>query len=382
MSVVELFLNGAVRALNPLQFDQPLQQKMIEAAYHLRHERYCLCADPAIPFTIRRISDPDGIDGFRYILARLPGTYEHHSAGCWFRRNEPNELDPIDAHPAIKVGRDDGVLQISVETPLSSKRLAVKKEPGRPVPNASDESAAAGGERRSKLPLLGAILFLWDQAGLTTWPPKDGAIHWNLVRQRFMAKAEIAKFGKDKLAEHLYMPSIFVPEKAEKYEGFWKAYLKSKIPDEQGHHRGWVLTELKGLRPLGTGFWSALDLKQMPFASITIDQTLWGQTKAFYPEAAQLLEDGEADLKVMALLQFKAGQRGYLNVTSLLLFLTTPKWLPVLSRGGLEQLPTGEGWSYRLRLNLETCCLSEVVVENHDFDLAHAQDDIEEKEGV
>jgi len=177
----------------------PLQDAL--AVAHVEHLRpRCACTEQAAPMYIARATGS-------FVVKRMPCTGHLHAARCPHHSHDSEESSSDSTRPAIQ--RDPVTEQVRIRAAfaMSSGETGLSAHAGR------DHDLR---EARQRFTLRDLILFLWNEAELTTWRPEfAGRRTWAVVRHHLLRAATDVWVNGVPLARALFIPEPFSVAKAE-----------------------------------------------------------------------------------------------------------------------------------------------------------------------
>lgn len=171
-------------------------QDSLKEAYIDKNRPKCLCTPTGVYMYIAKINQS-------YVLKRMPNTGGSHSPGC-VSYEPPHELSGLGEvlGQAIQENPEDGAVSLKFD-------FALTKRGGRsaPVPTGKEhDSVATDGK---KLTLRGLLHYLYEQAKLNYWIPKEKGPNWYHVRKQLLRAASDKTSKKQELSKTLYIPEVF-----------------------------------------------------------------------------------------------------------------------------------------------------------------------------
>lgn len=315
----------------------------LATAFGRREHPLCLCCADGVPMYIARLGD-------RHILKRMPGTGSRHDPDC-------DSYEPPSALSGLGTVEGEAIVEnVDDGTTLLKLGFSLSKLAGRTAPAASG-SAEPGDVRTdgARLSLKAMLHYLWDRAEFNRWrPAMAGRRNWAVLR-KFLLDAASSSTTKGKpLADALYIPEMFDPERDDAIAGRRAAFLSKAIHSE-GNRRSLAILvgEVKEVAASRMG--SRLVVKHAPrFPFLLADDVQRRMNKVFGRELA--LWDAVPESHLIAAATFGVGLSGIASIEAIALMVVTEKWIPFDSRYelGLIETLTKHGASFvkGLRYNL------------------------------
>jgi hypothetical protein len=327
-------------------------------AFSRREHPLCLCVADGVAMYITRLGD-------RHILKRMPGTGTHHATDCE-SYEPPSDLSGLSGveGEAIVENVEDGTTALKLGFSLS-------KLGGRTA-SASGSAGDPGDVRTDgvRLSLKAMLHFLWDRAQFNRWrPAMTGRRNWAVVR-KFLGEAAASSSVKGKpLADSLYIPEMFDPERADAIVQRRQAFL-SRAVQSQGNRRSLAILigEVKEIQPARSG--ARVIVKHAPrYPFMLADDVTRRMNKVFARDLA--LWDATPDSHLIAAATFGVGVSGIATIEAIALMVVSERWLPFESQyeGMLLDALTKRGSIFvkGLRYNLPpTQPMASVVVTQND----------------
>ncbi len=328
------------------------------AAFGRREHPLCLCCPEGVAMYIARLGD-------RYILKRMPGTGSQHEPDC----------DSYDPPPGLSgLGTVEGeaiVENVDDGTTLLKLGFSLSKLAGRTAPAAS-ENVDPGDVRTdgARLSLKAMLHYLWDRAEFSRWrPAMAGRRNWAIVRKFLIEAAASTTARGTPLANSLYIPEMFDPEREDAIAGRRAGFLSKAIRAE-GNRRSLAILigEVKEIAPARMG--SKLIVKHAPrFPFMLADDVKRRMDKVFARELA--LWDASSSSHLVATATFGVGVSGIASIEAIALMVVNDKWIPFESRYEAVLLETltkrGASFVKGLRYNLApTEPMASVILRQHD----------------
>jgi hypothetical protein len=288
--------------------------------------------------------------GDRYILKRMPGTGSQHEPDC-------DSYEPPSGLSGLGTVEGEAIIEnVDDGTTLLKLGFSLSKLAGRMAPAAS-ENVDPGDVRTdgSRLSLKAMLHYLWDRAEFTRWrPAMAGRRNWAVVR-KFVLEAAASSTAKGKpLADSLYIPEMFDPEREDAIAGRRAAFL-SKAIRADGNRRSLAILigEVKEVAPARMG--SKLIVKHAPrFPFMLAEDVKRRMVKVFSRELA--LWDASPASHLVAAATFGVGVSGIAAIEAIALIVVNDKWIPFESRYEAALLETlikrGASFVKSLRYNL------------------------------
>lgn len=334
-----------------------LQPLLVEA--HANQVRpLCMCLGPdrgGVPMYVARAGD--GL-----VVKRMPNTGRDHAPDC-DAYEPPPELSGLGAvmGSAIKEDPQSGLTVLRLD--FSMRRLG-----GRSAPPAGGEPGAAVAGEESKLTLRALLHHLWEGAQLNRWSPAmDGKRTWFVVARELQAVVNQAKTAKGPLADQLYIPEAFRPDRVDDIVARREAHLlPAKASGPGARSLMLLLAEVKEIVPSRYGF--KIIAKQVPDRHFMMDGDFHKRLAKRY-EHELALWGAHDDLRLIALATFSLGDTGVAKVEEVTLMLASQHWVPLDDVSELDLLRRldGEGRRYtkglRYNLGLRTPLASAVLTD-------------------
>jgi len=177
----------------------PLQDALAVAhAEHLRPR--CACTEQAAPMYIARATGS-------FVVKRMPCTGHLHAPRCPHHSHDSEESSSDSTRPAIQRDPVTGQVRIRAAFAMSSGETALSARAGR------DHGLQ---EARHRFTLRDLILYLWNEAELTTWQPVfAGKRTWAVVRHHLLRAASSVWVNGTPLTQALFIPEPFRVDKAD-----------------------------------------------------------------------------------------------------------------------------------------------------------------------
>jgi len=177
----------------------PLQDALAVAhAEHLRPR--CACTERAAPMYIARATGS-------FVVKRMPCTGHLHSLRCPHHSHESDASIGDSSQPAIQRDPVTGQVRIRAAFAMSSGETGLSLHAGR------DHGLR---EARHRFTLCDLILYLWNEAGLTTWRPEFADKRtWAVVRHHLIRAASSTWVNGTPLTQALFVPEPFSVAKAD-----------------------------------------------------------------------------------------------------------------------------------------------------------------------
>lgn len=319
-------------------------QSILRKAHAAKRRPHCLCVPgDGPPMYVAKIEE-------RFVLKRMPGTGAMHAGTC-------ESFEP----PAELTGLGDVIgsaIQLDPESGNTNLKLdfSLKKVPGRAPPSASGVDADTVRTDGQKLTLRGLLHYLWDEGGLTHWPPgHEGRRTWVSVH-RALTEASAGKSAKGhRLNDRLLIPEPFQAEHKVEIATRRSAHLAAAMANP-GRELFIMVAELKALEAGRSGFRAVV--KQMPDYPVLIDTELNKRLqKRFAAELA--MWDAVEEAKLMMVATFTVPGHGAATLEELAVMVVDSHWLPfetMLEKQLADELIAGgrrfqKGLRYNLPMN-------------------------------
>lgn len=287
----------------------------IARAHTSQQRPRCTCVPGGIETYVAKLHDG-------YVVKRMPETGNQHASSCphFEPAADVSGLRPL-LGTAIREDPVSGLTTLRLDFAMS--RSAQRQAP---VPSATTAPSSARNDQL--LSLRGLLLYLWEQAGLTTWQPGfAGKRPWATVRRRLLQAAGNKIVGGRPLVDRLYVPEPFSVDDRDgisrRRSASWTAATAG--PGSSGQLL-LLVGELKEIAPARCGFKAVV--KQVPDLAFTVEDRLYHQiTRRLQPQLA--LWNAADDIRMLMIATFGTGPSGVPTILELALIPTTRDWLPV-----------------------------------------------------
>lgn len=294
--------------------DETERQKILAGMYQQKKRPACPCKNPPIEMYIAKVGD-------RYIVKRMPDTGPLHSPDCE-SYEPPAELSGLGEvlGSAIKENAESGVVELRFD-------FSMAKMPGRkPIENSSTEEDSVRTDG-SKLTLRSTLHYLWEQAGFNKWTPAmEGKRSWYVIRKHLIAAAS-DKLAKGKtLADQIYIPETFSPEKKSAIKQHWLGLVGRLSPQATGPKQLMILIgEVKEIMPARYG--SQLIIKHAPEIRFFLPADLHKKMEKRFADELMFHQDLD-DIHLIAVATFSVNVAGSATIEELALMPVTDNWIP------------------------------------------------------
>jgi hypothetical protein len=270
----------------------------------------CLCTTPAPWLVIRRRAG-------RFHVARWPDTTAAHAPECSFRHEE---MTGREGYTRAALVEDTEETRIRLRSPLS-----VTLTPGGRTPG----DAKRGGDCKDGSPasmgLLGLAHYLWECAGLHTWPAR-GTRGWADVSAALSRAAGGIVVSGQGLTEACYIIPAWSRADSELITLGREAFTHQLGVHGQTHRYGLLLGELATLTESAYGYKAKLaHFGPAVFLSDRLIESLRRRYRA------AMSTDRPAGSRRIVLAHLDHTSKGYLAVLDAAVLLTTRGYVPVES---------------------------------------------------
>lgn len=299
---------------NVMAADDPVLPQALAKLHGSKERPLCLCRVPGVEMYVARVQG-------RHIIKRMPNTGGDHTPAC-DSYEPPPELSGL-GHvigSAIQENPEDGTTLLKFEFSLSKGSTRTAPAPG----ESEAHSAKADG---SKLTLRGTLHYLWEQAGFNRWAPTmAGKRNWGVIRKYLTQAAEDKTAKGIGLAEILYIPETFYPDKkAEITQRRLAQMMKIAAPEKGARRLMLVIGEVKEIAPSRYGH--KVVLKHVPDCHFMINDDIHRRLqKRFEMEIG--LWDAIDGTHLIMIGTFSIGTTGVASLEEVALMCVTENWVP------------------------------------------------------
>lgn len=299
--------------------DEPGFAEAIADAFEQRLRPRCLCQwgenGRGVEMYVARLMDG-------YIVKRMPNTGSQHSTAC-MSYEPPTSLTGLGQLIGSAIVEDtiSGETTIKLDFPLT-------KTQRRPSPPSASTSTSSAPASCKKLPILGLLHYLWDQAELTRWHPGfSGRRSWTTVRRHLLLAAEKMIVCERPLLDRLFIPESFAVENRDAINKRRLQHWASFFPVADAHQPLMLMIgEVKEIKRTRSGYKAVI--KHVPDQAFTLDDQLFHRLKRCFNSELALWGSSDSIRMVMAstIRFFEAGTPSIMELT---LMPVTKQWLPV-----------------------------------------------------
>lgn len=274
----------------------------------------CICRPDGIEMYLARVAG-------KLVVKRMPNTGGDHAPTC-DSYEPPPELSGAGEvmGTAIQENADDGITTIKFDFSLTKVAGRAAPAPG----GAETDSVKTDG---SKLSLRGTLHYLWEEAGFNRWAPAmDGKRSWFVIRKYLIQAAENKSVKGSTLAEILYIPESFRPEKKGEIAQRRHALMQRAAGTTKGtRHLMLVIGEIKEIGASRYGH--KITLMNVPDCDFMVNDDLFQRmNKRFANELA--LWDALKVSHLMVVGTVSVGPTGLPSFEELALMVVTENWIP------------------------------------------------------
>lgn len=291
----------------------PDEHVRLLAAARARKSAECLCRTPALPL-VTRCSQRG-----RHHLACWPGDGPRHDPRCSFHRLDP-ELTGQGSYEMSAIRETDAGTSIRFAAPLVSKASEQQ-------PRTVDASAYPGLGRRS-VGLLGLMHYLFDSAKLSVWSANSRGRTWATVARALTAQAAHCTISRQPAESVLYIVPPYRAERAEANLAAFENFLASLRADQAQIRRGFILGELKDVRPSKFGLaYQLAHLGRAPRVQVYVSKQLDAKLRRSHRHAfSQAAAD--AGGRRVALFYIERSTGGFATAVDAAVMLTSGDYIP------------------------------------------------------
>lgn len=297
------------------QIDDPALPAALRNAYEEHKRPLCLCVPNGLPMYVAHAYN-------RYLLKRMPGTGDLHSADCEsFESFDVSAgLTNLQDAGAVKEDPDNGTLLLRFGFRLTSSGKQAQQER---VESESTSAKTDGG----KLSLRGLLDLLWTKAKFNTWKPGFlGKRNWNVIHHYLMNELALMRTGSTDMTSVLYVPPFFNrDEKLRQQTERTEFYADTRGSRESNKKLKMLLGEIKIIRPLREG--EALVFRHVPERQFVLPVDLDRRMRKRYQSLLELWSSS-TDSHLIALCTLGVSSSGLYIIDELTLMLVDKNWLP------------------------------------------------------
>jgi len=279
------------------------------AAAHAKHLRpQCACKEPAAPMYIARSAGS-------FVVKRMPCTGHSHAPRCPHHSHESDGSIGDSTRPAIQRDPVTGQVRIRATFAMSSGETGLSLHAGR------DHGLQ---EVRQRFTLRDLILYLWNEAELTTWRPEfAGKRTWGVVRHHLLRAASNVWVNGTPLAHGLFIPEPFSVDKADeirtrRLECFANGFGARSSPLQ----RMLLIGEVKDI--VSAPPWSHVVIKHLPDTSLLLRNV----SDRWHP-VRYLRRIGNPSVRLLMAATFSLSHVTRPIIEHFCLVPMSAKWLPV-----------------------------------------------------
>lgn len=320
-------------------------QALLAGAYANKKRPGCPCTRPPVPMYITKIDD-------RYIVKRMPNSGAKHAVSC-------ESYDP----PAALSGLGDvsgAAIQEDPEAGVTNLKLdfAMSKTGTRAAPVATGAESASVRTDGKKLTIRGLLHYLWEQAGFNRWSPAmEGKRSWYTIRKYLLEAAADKQSKGASLADQLFIPESFHPDKKADIAARRTAALAPFAPKGGTRKLMLVVGEVKDIVEARGGF--RVVVKHLPDFNFMMNADMKRRLdKRFARELALAGALEGADVRLLMIGTFEQSLAGTATLDEVALMTVNANWLPFEDRQGFDLLDAlvaaKRRFSVGLRYNLTT----------------------------
>lgn len=290
-------------------------QALLARAYAAKKRPACPCTRPPIPMYIAKLEG-------HYIVKRMPNTGAKHTPNC--ESYEPpaalSGLGEVSGQ-AIQEDTDSGITNIKLD-------FALTKTGARPAPTASGAETASVRTDGKKLTIRGLLHYLWDQAQFNRWSPAmEGRRNWGTIHKYLVGAANNKSAKGESLAESLFVPEPFSPDRRAEIEGRRRKILAPMVPSGKTRRLMLLVGEVKEIGAARYG--GKITIKHLPGMALLINDDLQKRLdKRFAAELALWDMLSESNVRLMLIGTMGQNDGGTYALHEIALMLVTQQWLP------------------------------------------------------
>ena len=298
-----------------IRSDDPGFSKHLEWAHQGKQRPLCVCRKPHVEMYVAKASG-------RFIIKRMPNTGSSHAPMC-DSYEPPAELSGLGQvmGSAIQEDPTDGNTSLKLDFSLT-------KVGGRAAPLPSGSESDSVSTDGTKLTLRGTLHYLWEEAGFNRWVPgMEGKRSWYVIRKYLLQAADGKRTKGTNLADILYIPESFNPEKKAEITQRRVAMMNGIATSVKGGRR--LMLTIGEVKELGAArYGHKIVFKHLPDCHFMVNEDLHKRLqKRFGTEIA--LWDAIKGSHLVAIGTISMGTTGVVSLEEIALMLVTDNWLPV-----------------------------------------------------
>jgi hypothetical protein len=186
-----------------------------------------------------------------------------------------------------------------------------------------EDSVKADG---SKLTLRSTLHYLWEEAGFHKWSPgMKGKRSWFVLRKHLLQAAGDKLAKNRSLADQLFIPETFSPEKKEAIKQHWLALVSRMNGNASGPRQLMILIgEVKGFAPSRYG--QRMIVKHAPDIIFNVSDELYKKMAKRFDNEITISE--LEDVHLISISTFSVNVAGIANIEEIALMTVTTNWIP------------------------------------------------------
>lgn len=291
--------------------NHPYRYARLLSAARATRSAVCLCQ----PRRLRLVTRCG--QGGRYHVACWPHEGPQHDHGCAFFHLEP-DLTGRSTYAAAAIKESAQGVSIRFGLPLAT--IAADTEAS------CEDGVTRPGRTRRSLGLLGTLHYVWETAGLTSWPPAPGrpGRSWATVATALRSALLDCTLSGRPAIEVVYVVPPYRPGTGDDAVQRFDAFIDGL--GQPGARRGLLIGEIKAVSATAHGRRCQLT-QQSPRRQLFLSNLLDARLRAAFPAALSTAGD-DAGGRCVGLFYLERSRSGYAIVVDAALMLTNHAYIP------------------------------------------------------